>query len=217
MISAHSLGITFALPLTLAAGLMTATLRAADDRPPVGDVERLEREATATFEAETRQLAVEDAVFFQDLLETSEQARLAVALADGTQLTLGENASLRIDEFVYTPDSSTARLGLSVLEGAFQFVGGDAESMDNSEIEINTGVGTLGVRGTTVWGGRIDGSFGVLVVEGSVTVRNEAGEVSLGPGEGTMVDAVDAQPSAPKKWPEEKVQRALSTVSFPDN
>lgn len=203
--------------LTLATGLMAATLWAAGDRPRVGGVERLEQEATATFEADTRRLAVEDAVFFQDLLETSQQARLAVALADGTRLTLGENASLRIDEFVYTPDSSTAEVGISLLKGAFQFVGGDAENMENSEVEINTGVGTLGVRGTTVWGGRIDGSFGVLVLEGSVTVRNESGEVTLGPGEGTMVDALDAQPSAPKTWPEEKVQRALSTVSFQEN
>lgn len=203
--------------LTLAAGLMAATLWAAADRPRVGGVERLEQEATATFEGDTRRLAVEDAVFFQDLLETSQQARLAVALADGTRLTLGENASLRIDEFVYTPDSSTGELGLSVLEGAFQFVGGETENMDDSDIEINTGVGTLGVRGTTVWGGRIDGSFGVLVLEGNVTVRNEAGEVSLGPGEGTMVDAVDTPPSTPKTWPEEKVQRALDTVSFREN
>lgn len=215
--SAHSLGITFAYLLTLAAGVMTATALAAGDRPGVGGVERLEREATATFEADTRPLAVEDTVFFRDLLKTSEQARLAVALEDGTRLTLGENASLRIDEFVYTPDNSTARVGLSVLEGAFQFVGGDAENMDDSEVEINTGVGTLGVRGTSVWGGQIDGSFGVLVFEGNVTVRNEAGEVDLGPGEGTMIDAMDAQPSAPKKWPEEKVQRAVDTVSFREN
>lgn len=217
MMSTHSPGTTFGHLLALAAGFLAATVWAAGDRPEVGGVERLERKATATFEADTRQLAVEDAVFFQDLLETAEQARLAVALADGTRLTLGENASLRIDEFVYTPDSSTARLGLSVLEGAFQFVGGDAENMEDSEVEINTTVGTLGVRGTAVWGGRIDGSFGVFVFEGSVTVRNEAGEVSLGPGEGTMVEAMDAEPSAPKLWPEEKVQRAVSTVSFQEN
>lgn len=217
MMSVHTLGTTSAYLMTLAAGLMAAAVWAAGDRPGVGDVERLEREATATFEADTRQLAVEDDVFFQDLLETSEQARLAVALADGTQLTLGEKASLRIDEFVYTPESSTARVGLSVLEGAFQFVGGDAENKEDSEVEINTGVGTLGVRGTSVWGGRIDGSFGVLVLEGNVTVRNEAGEVNLGPGEGTMVDGMDSQPSAPKVWPEEKVQRAIDTVSFREN
>ncbi|MDZ7839228.1 MAG: FecR family protein [Gammaproteobacteria bacterium] len=215
--SAPSPGITSAYLATLAAGLLATAVWAAGDRPGVGGVERLEREATATFEADTRQLAVEDDVFFQDLLETSEQARLAVALADGTQLTLGENASLRIDEFVYTPDSSTARVGISVLEGAFRFVGGDAENMDDSEVEIKTGVGTLGVRGTSVWGGRIDGSFGVLVFEGNVTVRNEAGEVNLGPGEGTMVDDKDSPPSAPKVWPEEKVQRAVDTVRFREN
>lgn len=215
--SAPSFGITSTYLLTLAAGLVAATALAAGDRPGVGGVDRLEREATATYEADTRQLAVDDAVLFQDLLETSEQARLAVTLADGTELTLGENASLRIDEFVYAPDDSTARMGLSVLEGAFQFVGGDAENMDDSEVEINTSVGTLGVRGTTVWGGRIDGSFGVLVFEGEVTVRNEAGEVDLGPGEGTMIESMNAQPSPPKKWPEEKVQRAVDTVSFREN
>lgn len=210
-------GIALALPSTLAACLMTAAAWAADDRPRVGGVEQLEREATATYEADTRQLAVEDAVFFQDLLETSVRARLAVTLEDGTALTLGEKASLRIDEFVYQPDDDTGGLSLSVLEGAFLFVGGETENREQSRVKINTPVGTLGVRGTTVWGGRIDGSFGVLVTEGRVTVRNTAGEVDLGPGEGTMIDAMDSAPAAPKKWPEEKVRRALQTVSFEAN
>lgn len=210
-------GFALALPLMLAAGLMTAAAWGAEERPRVGGVEKLEREATATYEADARQLTVADAVYFQDLLETSIQARLAVTLEDGTKLTLGEKASLRIDEFVYQPDNETGSLSLSVLEGAFLFVGGETEKSEQSKVEINTSVGTLGVRGTTVWGGRIDGSFGVLVAEGSVTVRNAAGEVDLGPGEGTMIDAMDAAPSAPKKWPDEKVQRALQTVSFQAN
>ena len=100
---------------------------------------------------------------------------------------------------------------------AFLFVGGETEKKEDSRVEINTAVGTLGVRGTIVWGGPIDGSFGVLVSSGRVTVRNEAGEVSLGAGEGTMIDAVDAAPSAPKTWPMEKVRRALQTVSFEAN
>lgn len=211
-----SAGIARVLPLTLAVGFMTV-ITWAGERPRVGDVERLEREATATYERETRRLDVNDAVLFRDLLETRGQARLAVALVDGTMLTLGENASLRIDEFVYEPENKTGKLGLSVLEGAFLFVGGETENMQDSQVKIDTAVGTLGVRGTTVWGGRIDGSFGVLVVEGRVTVRNDAGEVSLEAGEGTMIDAMDAAPSAPKMWPEEKVQRARQTVSFTEN
>lgn len=203
--------------LTLAAGLMTAAAWAAGERPQVGAVKQIEREATATYEAETRSLAVEEVVFFEDLLETADQARLAVKLKDDTMLTLGENASLRIDEFVYAPESDTGELALSVLEGAFLFVGGKTEDTAESRVQIDTAVGTLGVRGTTVWGGRIDGSFGVLVAQGSVTVRNAAGEVALEAGEGTMIDAMDAAPSAPKVWPLEKVRRALQTVSFGTN
>jgi hypothetical protein len=202
--------------LTLAAALMMSVVRA-DERPRVGGVERLEREATATYESDTRPLAVQDDVFFQDLLETTAKARLAVALEDGTKLTLGENASLRIDEFVYEAGGDAGKLSLSVLEGAFLFVGGDIENSDDSQVGISTPVGTLGVRGTTVWGGRIDGSFGIFVAEGGVTVSNAAGEVDLGPGEGTMINAMDATPSAPKKWPEEKVQRAIQTISFQGN
>jgi len=202
--------------LALAAGVAAAAL-AAGERPRVGGVAKLEQDATASYETETRQLAVDDAVFFQDLLETGAGARLAVTLADDTSLTLGENASLRIDEFVYEPDTDSGKLDLSALKGAFLFVGGDTENMEESQVEIDTAVGTLGVRGTTVWGGQIDGSFGVLVAAGRVTVRNNAGEVRLGPGEGTQVESMDSAPSAPKKWPEEKVQRALATVSFPDN
>lgn len=208
-------GITRTLALTLAAGIAATVW--ADDRPQVGGVERLEQTATASYEADKRELTIDDAVLFQDLVKTGSEARLAITLEDGTELTLGENASLRIDEFVYEPDSGSGKLGLSVLEGAFLFVGGDTENMEDSRVDINTAVGTLGVRGTTVWGGRIDGSFGVLVAEGSVTVRNTAGEVQLGAGEGTQIESMDAAPSAPKKWPEEKVQRALKTISFKED
>lgn len=202
--------------LTLAA-VVAAAAWAADERPQVGGVKKLKPDATASFESEKRQLAIDDAVYFQDLLETGGGARLAITLKDGTMLTLGENASLRVDEFVYEPDAGTGRLGLSVLEGAFLFVGGDTEDMEDSQVDIDTAVGTLGVRGTTVWGGNIDGSFGVLVAAGSATVRNAAGEVQLGAGEGTQIESMNAAPSAPKKWPVEKVQRALRTVSFTEN
>lgn len=206
-----------ALSLTLAVGAATPRDAAADDRPRVGGVQKLQQQATATYDADTRRLAVKDAVFFKDLLETAAQARLAIRLKDGTMLTLGEKASLRVDEFVYEPEGESGKLGMSVLEGAFLFVGGETEKQENSQVEIETTVGTLGVRGTTVWGGHIDGAFGVLVSSGRVTVRNDAGEVSLGAGEGTMIDAMDAAPSAPKVWPAEKVRRALQTVSFDAN
>jgi len=213
----HSAVLPLAVLAGLACGMQAGDIRAAGDRPVVGGVERLEREATATYDNDTRPLAPEADIFFQDLLETSDRARLAVTLEDGTRITLGENASLRVDRFVYEPAGDSAGMGLSVLEGAFVFVGGHAERQEDSEVEIETSVGTLGVRGTIVWGGPIDGSTGFLVVDGNVTVRNEAGEVSLGPGEGTMVEGRDVAPSQPKQWPREKVRRSLEKVSFSED
>lgn len=205
-------------PAAMTALVLSAVLASAapgaGERPAVGNVERVQPQARATYDAETRTLVIDNEVFYEDLLETGAGARLAVTLADGTDLTLGENASLRVDSFVYLPDGRTGKLGVTVLEGAFLFVGGETEKMEHSQVEIDTPVATLGVRGTTVWGGMIDGSFGVLVTEGQVTVRNQAGELNLGPGQGTQIEAADALPSPAKTWPEAKVQRALDTVRF---
>ena len=43
------------------------------------------------------------------------------------------------------------------------------------------------MRGTTVWGGRIDGGFGVLVLKGEVWVKTPHGTVDLKEGNGTMI------------------------------
>ena len=44
-------------------------------------------------------------------------------MKDGTQLTLGENATLVVDEFIYDPSKSGGALSLSVIRGAFLYVG----------------------------------------------------------------------------------------------
>ncbi len=76
---------------------------------------------------------------------------------------------------------------MTVSEGAFLFVGGKIEGPSGGNVEIRTPVGTLGVRGTTFWGGAIDGGYGVLVLSGEVSVTTRRGRVVLKEGQGTMV------------------------------
>ena len=214
-------GMTQKLSITLLAllcGLAWIINAAAlDNRSQVGDVTRIQKTAIATFETSTRPLSTESPVLFEDLLQTGSGARLAVKLADGSEVTLGENCSLLVDAFVYSPENSQGELALDVIQGAFLFVGGKVEDVPNADVSINTPVGTLGIRGTTVWGGLIDDGFGVLTLEGEVIVSNTAGEVRLGPGEGTMISAPGQAPTAPKVWPEEKKTRAFATVNFSEN
>ncbi|MDP6353338.1 MAG: FecR family protein [Alphaproteobacteria bacterium] len=158
-------------------------------------------------------MAPGDPVHDGDLLATGPGARLAARLDDGTEITLGENAELLIDEFVYEA-GSRGNLFLKVLKGAFLFIGGAIEEIMASNVAIDTPAATLGIRGTTVWGGPIDDGYGVLVQDGRVAVTTDRRTVVLGPGEATMIAGRDSAPEAPHTWSAEKTARAVAAVSF---
>jgi hypothetical protein len=128
-------------------------------------------------------------------------------------LTLGENGKLNVDEFVYRPGEQGNKLALNVTKGAFLFVGGKIEGPTGGNVTIKTPVGTLGVRGTTVWGGQIDGGFGVVVLKGEVWVKTKHGMVDLKEGTGTMVYGKKG-PTKAAAWTDDRTKRAVATVTF---
>ncbi|HEX8375235.1 MAG TPA: FecR family protein [Geminicoccaceae bacterium] len=190
-----------------------ACAAAASAAEPVGRVDKLERQAVAVLGGQSRDMGLNGPVYFKDMIRTGAASRLESKLADGTVLTLGEHARITVDEFVYRPDRPGGRLGLTVARGAFLFVGGKIEGPTGGNVAIRTAVGTLGVRGTTVWGGAIDGGFGVLVLDGLVTLRTGRGSVTLRKGQGTMVYPGRAPPAA-APGPEDRTKRAVATISF---
>jgi len=201
--------------LMLGGPLAVEAAGAADDseaRATVGTVERVRQRAEALFAGDARQLAAASPVLFQDLLKTGPEARLEVELRDGSSVTMGERAQLRVDDFVYTPEKKK-QVALNALEGAFLFVGHRMSRTPEQKIEIRTPVALLGVRGTELWGGPIDGAFGILVVEGEALVTSTRGELSLTAGQGTMI-APDGTLAPRMRWPQDKVDRAFATVAF---
>lgn len=201
-----------ALALGFLAGLSAPA--AAASREAVATVDKVQAEAAAVYQQGSRALAGRSEILFRDQVTTGPGARLQATFRDGTQLTLGEDAALEINEFVYDPDRSAGRMALQVVQGAFIFVGGQVEAQRGASVEIETPVATLGVRGTTVWGGAIDDGFGVLVLDGRVDVTTPAGAVTLSEGQGTMIYGAGQAPAAPVIWPQQKVERAIETISF---
>ena len=102
----------------------------------------------ATQAGQTRPLAIGSDVYFRDRCHSREGARLQATLKDGTQLTLGENATLVVDEFIYDPSRSRDALSVSVIRGAFLYVGGRIEGVNGAKVQIHTPVGAIGLRGT---------------------------------------------------------------------
>jgi hypothetical protein len=200
------------LSAPLAVTIFGASVAVADTTT-VGTVDKVQAHVEATQAGHTRALAINSEVYFRDRCHSGEGARLQATLKDRTQLTLGENATLVVDEFIYDPSRSRAELSIRVVKGAFLYVGGLIEGNPSAKVQIQTPIGAIGVRGTTVWGGPIDNGYGVIVLSGEVTVAGRRGTVILKQGQGTMLFG-DGKPRRAAPWPAGRLKRAVASVSF---
>ena len=161
-------------------------------------------------------------VRLNDEIRTGPGARLQITFRDETSLTLGENASVVVDRYVYSPSTSTGTLALNASQGALRFATGKLGKMRNKDVTVTTPQAALAVRGTQFWAGFIPGDYqyGVLLISetGAVEVENSAGSVTLSqPGQGTDIPPPlkdDFGPVDPYIWDAAKVDRALSTTGF---
>ena len=189
-------------------GLAPATAATA-----IGKVDRVQGDCTGIVEGAAQTLVAAAAVFPDEPIATGADARLALSFDDGTTLTLGENASLVLDTFVYAPEGESVLH--ATVTGAFRYVSGKLGPGATRQASVTTPVAVVGVRGTDFWGGQIDAAFGVVVLEGSVTVTTPGGTTVLSaPGQGTSVTAEGAAPGPVIDWKQAKIDRALATVTF---
>jgi hypothetical protein len=192
--------------------LTAPAARAADQ---VGSVSRVQRAAWALSTGANRALEAGAPIFVGDVLSTGSEARLEVKFIDGTNLTLGQNAVIEIDGFIYDPQSQSGSAAWDILTGAFLMVTGQIAKDSPEKVSIHTPVAHVGIRGTQFWSGRIDDGYGVLVLEGAISVTTPGGTVVLSMvGEGTMIAEPGATPSDPIKWGDGKRVRALEMVAF---
>ncbi len=180
-----------------------------------GTVTRIKGDASVTRGTAKVVLGQGVALEALDRIETGKDARLEVTFLDETKLTLGENAALTIDEYVYKPEQNQGFTLLGLLQGAFRFTTGKIGKLTERRVEVKTGFANLAVRGTDFWGGPIDGKNGVLVLDGQVEVTTNRGKVLLDkPNAGTVVTAIGKRPGKSKTWGEGKIARAVATVTF---
>lgn len=202
------------LLLVIAPSLMACAAEA-EDPARVGFVNRAENEAEIVSTSGATAAMVGTAVHMKDELRTGADGRLQVTFRDNTVLTLGENASVLIDRYVFDPDKGIGETVLQATKGAFRFATERMKELSDKKIAISTPVADIGVRGTEFWGGPLDAKYGVLLLNGEVSVSNQAGSVTLSqPGQGTDIPSPLDPPGAPSVWPAEKVARAIETVTL---
>ncbi|MCC6373202.1 MAG: FecR domain-containing protein [Moraxellaceae bacterium] len=150
-----------------------------------------------------------------DKFTTAQGSVAELKLRDGTKLTVGRDSQLVIREYkIYRKQPNVALFDL--LQGAFRSITGSITKRPH-KFEVNTGVATIGVRGTDFWGGygvTPDGALDVIMLSGKgVYIKNDNGQVELDKaGLGTTIKA-DGTLGEVKAWPEEKVGRAVATIT----
>jgi hypothetical protein len=133
----------------------------------------------ASLESPARQTSIDQVtsgedVVMGDAVSTRMQSRLQIMLLDQTAITMGENASLVIDEFVYDPDGAGSSLSASVAQGAFRLVTGGVARSNPDGTKVTLPNAVLTIRGTTTQGDC--DSSGCIVALGGTGDRNSAGK-----------------------------------------
>lgn len=125
------LPLTAGQALAVTAGVTAAVNQSAKSIPPGGGV---------------RTIVLGDNVVQNETIETDGAGLVQILLADGTTFTVGPNSSLVIDRFVYDPNANTAQVAASLGRGVFRFIGGRTSKTEGG-VQLNTPVGTVGIRG----------------------------------------------------------------------
>jgi FecR protein len=140
-----------------------------------------------------RKAVLKERVGLGDDVATGPASVLQILLLDRTTVTVGANARMRIDRFVFDPNRSASAVGASVAKGAFRFMSGKALRGSPGQSSIRTPVGSIGVRGTIFEG--VVGPDAVRIAMGeqavgTVTANAESATLIVlrGPGAATQGD-----------------------------
>lgn len=83
---------------------------------------------------------------------TRAASMVQLLLLDRTSFTVGANARVKIDRFVYDPAKNASSVSASVATGAFRFMSSPSLHRGSEPSRINTPVASIGIRGTIVEG-----------------------------------------------------------------
>jgi hypothetical protein len=189
------------------------TLKATTN-PKIGKVVKIQNSVRLN---QKTNLFLNDSLFLGDVIHTNKDARVKLLLIDGTVVTLGQNTVLVLGKYDFQPKLGKGELFFEIKQGDFEIKTGNISRQKKKRFSIRTATAIVNVRGTTFWGGSLDGiTFDVALLEGqSVLISNQGGEVEINEiGFGTTIRNFQTAPTTPKKWPQGKIDRALKTVTF---
>ena len=158
----------------------------------VGSVVEM-RGSAKLYRGETAEIDLKgnDFVRMEDEIETS-LGEVGIEFADETQVFVGENSYLFIDEFVYDPATGAGEVAIDAAFGTLRYISGKIAKNSKENVIIKTPTASVTVRGThfTVNVSELGDSNFVLLPECDRNGKCKTGEISITPI-GIVIDGVD--------------------------
>ncbi len=151
------------------------------DASPAGRITAVAGEAHIIHADGTRVAAIPGAALFQsDVIETGKTGAVNMLFADHTAFAVGEGARMSIDKYTYSDAHHSGASFFSVLQGVFVYTSGLIGKNDPGAVNVETPVGTIGIRGTAFVGlVDVHGKSEISLWDGAGYVDNAAGETNF--------------------------------------
>ncbi|HEY0314027.1 MAG TPA: FecR family protein [Allosphingosinicella sp.] len=184
-------------PIALAAALsMAVSPVLAQTQAGIAAAVRNKVEIRSAATRKAHPAALRERLYMADQVQTAAASQLQMLLMDRTTFTVGANARVTIDRFVYDPAANSRQVGISVAHGAFRFMSGRALGRPSGAVSVRTPVAAIGIRGTIFEG--VVGEDAIRIAEDEPAVgkrvKADKGEASLivlrGPGPRAQGDVV---------------------------
>jgi len=148
---------------------------------PIGQVSEVKGGATVLHtDGTTEPLTVGTKILLGDKITTDADGAVNIKFSDESSFAVSKNADLTIDEYVYDPATDSGAQNFSLARGVFLFTSGLIARDDPDDVQIQTPVGSIGIRGTIIAGDiQSDGNSQITVIEGAIVIQNAQGEATL--------------------------------------
>jgi hypothetical protein len=145
--------------------LLTTSPLSAQTR--VGEAAVVKNEVLRVAASATSRINVGDGLLRDEIVRTGLDSAARLVMSDSTNLSLGANASLKLDRTVFDDETHYRDVAVRLTSGAFRFVTGHSEK---AAYKITTPLATIGVRGTTL---------DILSQRGQTIVNLQEGQASV--------------------------------------
>src|SRR6266478_4529134 len=133
----------------------------------VGEAAVVKNEVLRVAGPATSRINVGDGLLRDEIVRTGLDSAARLVMSDNTNLSLGPNATLKLDRTVFNDEHTYRDIAVRLTTGAFRFVTGNSEK---AAYKITTPLASIGVRGTIL---------DILSQRGKTTVKLQEGAATV--------------------------------------